>query len=198
MYSSKFDDQRSKLFVISNQQPDPVTSNQQPAIGNKKKWYAVYTKSRNEKKVAGLFAEAGIDFFLPLVRVLKQWSDRKKWVEEPLFRPYLFVHITQEEYFKVLSITGVVRYITFEGKAVEVPQNQIKAIKHYLNQDEDLTQSYEDLAIGDKIEIHKGSLQGLNGNLIEIKGKQKVKIEIESIGQSIYLTISKSYIKLKM
>jgi len=173
-----------------------VTSISQPTIGNKKKWYAIYTKSRNEKKVANSLEEAGIEIFLPLIRILKQWSDRKQWVEEPLFRPYLFVHITQEEYFEVLNITGVVRYITFEGKAVEVPQNQIKAIKHYLNKEEDPAQSYENLTIGDKVEIIKGSLHGLRGNLTEIKGKQKVKIEIESIGKSICLTVSKTYLKL--
>ena len=140
--------------------------------------------------------EAGIDTFLPLIKVLKQWSDRKKWVEEPLFRSYLFVYINQDEYYKVLSVTGVVKYITFEGKAVPVPEQQILAIKQFLNNEEDQFVSSESFKIGDQVEIFRGTLKGLLGNLVDIRGKQKVRIEIESIGQSIILTIPKSYLKV--
>ena len=140
--------------------------------------------------------EGGIDTFLPLIKVLKQWSDRKKWVEEPLFRSYLFVYINQDEYYKVLSVTGVVKYITFEGKAVPVPEQQIMAIKQFLNNEEDQFVSSESFKIGDQVEIFRGTLKGLLGNLVDIRGKQKVRIEIESIGQSIILTIPKSYLKV--
>jgi transcription antitermination factor NusG len=180
--------------MTSNKQPS--TSNQQPATSNQKKWYAIYTKSRNEKKVYALLEEAGIDTFLPLMKVMKQWSDRKKWVEEPLFRSYLFVRIKQDEYFKALSVTGAVRYITFEGKAAPVPEQQILAVKQFLDNEEDQTIFSEQFKIGDKVEIFRGTLKGLLGNLVDIRGKQKVRIEIESIGQSIILTIPKSYLKV--
>jgi transcription antitermination factor NusG len=140
--------------------------------------------------------EAGIDAFLPLQKTLKQWSDRKKWVEEPLFRSYLFVKIDPDAYYKVLGITGVVKYITFEGKAVPVPDQQILAIKQFLNNEADQLISEEDFQIGDKVEIYRGALKGLLGNLVDLQGKQKVRIEIESIGQSIVLTIPKSYLKM--
>ena len=140
--------------------------------------------------------EAGIDTFLPLMKVMKQWSDRKKWVEEPLFRSYLFVRIKQDEYHKVLSVTGVVRYITFEGKAAPVPEQQILAVKQFLDNEEDQTIFSEPFKIGDKVEIFRGILKGLLGNLVDIRGKQKVRIEIESIGQSIILTIPKSYLRI--
>ncbi len=140
--------------------------------------------------------EAGIEAFLPQQKILKQWSDRKKWVEEPLFRSYLFVLINQDEYYKVLNIIGVVKYITFEGKAVPVPDQQILAIKQFLNNEEDHFVSSDTFQIGDQVEISRGTLKGLLGNLVDIHGKQKVKIEIESIGQSIILTIPKSYLKI--
>jgi len=172
-----------------------VTSHQPPATSHQQKWYAIYTKSRNEKKVFALLEEAGIDTFLPLMKVLKQWSDRKKWVEEPLFRSYLFVRIKQDEYYRVLSVTGVVKYITFEGKAVPVPEQQILAIKQFLDNEEDQMIISDTFNIGDKVEIFRGALKGLLGNLLDIRGKQKVRIEIESIGQSIILTIPKNYLK---
>ena len=161
-----------------------------------KKWYAIYVRSRNEKKVNELLEKDDIDTYLPLLKTLKQWSDRKKWVEEPLFRSYLFVHISRPEYMRVLQTDGVVRFITFEGKPVPVPPRQILAIKQFLNKEEDPELVSGKFEVGDRVEIIRGSLKGLTGNLIDMRGKQKVKIEIESIGKSIFLTIPKSYLKV--
>ena len=165
-------------------------------VAGEKIWYALYTKSRNEKKAHSALVSSGIESFLPLIKNLKQWSDRKKWVEEPLFRSYLFVNITASEYYKVLGTYGVVRYITFEGKAVSVPPQQILAIKQYINAEEIIHKADTNFDVGDKVEIFRGSLKGLYGNLVKIQGKQKVRIEIESIGNSITLTIPQSYLRI--
>ena len=161
-----------------------------------KTWFAIYCRSRNEKKVNDLLQRDGIETYLPLLKSLKQWSDRKKWVEEPLFRSYIFVHISKTEYLKVLQSDGVVRFITFEGKPVPVPPQQILAIKQFLDKEENPEQFTDSFDIGDKVEIFRGSLKGLIGNLVDLRGKQKVRIEIESIGKSIILTIPKSYLKV--
>jgi len=187
--------------ATSHQKPapsdqSPVTSHQPPETSHQKTWYAIYVRSRNEKKVNLLLERDGIETYLPMLKTLKQWSDRKKKVEEPLFRSYLFVHIDKQEYMKVLQTDGVVRFITFEGKAVPVPRQQILAIKQFLNKEENPELLTGTFAIGDQVEIMRGSLKGLTGNLIDLRGKQKVKIEIESIGKSIYLTIPKSYLKV--
>ena len=94
-----------------------------------KEWFAIYVRSRTEKKVFKSLQDEGIESFLPLITRLKQWSDRKKKVEEPLFRSYLFVHINRKECAKVQKISGVVKFIKFENQAVTVPDNQILAIK---------------------------------------------------------------------
>ena len=164
--------------------------------GPEKRWYAVYTKSRNEKKAYAALIDAGIDAFLPVVKILKQWSDRKKWVEEPLFRSYLFVHITPKEYYPVLNIFGIVKYITFQGKAVEVPPGQILAIKQYIDAEDFSVETEKQFEVGNKVEIYRGPLMGLTGNLVRMKGNQKVRIEIESIGHSIVLTIPQSYLRV--
>ena len=75
-------------------------------IKDNKKWFAIYVKSRSEKKVFKLLEDIGIESFLPLITRVKQWSDRKKKVEEPLFRSYLFVNITLSDYYKVLNTAG--------------------------------------------------------------------------------------------
>ncbi len=161
-----------------------------------KSWFAVYVKSRTEKKVAIEFQKLGVDYFLPLIKELRQWSDRKKWIEAPLFRSYIFVQIEQKDYFKVLQAQGATRYITFEGKAVPIPPQQIEAIKYYLNGKDH--EAIDDTAWekGKKVEIISGSLSGLMGELVEVKGKHKIKVEIEAVGRTLLIEIKRN--KLRM
>ncbi len=161
-----------------------------------KLWYAVYVKSRAEKKVALEFKYEGISYYLPLVKRLKQWSDRKKWVEDPLFRSYIFVNIEQKDYFKVLQVPGTVKYITFEGRAVPVPEVQINAIKYYLEENDPENLDDSKWQEGIKIEIISGSMSGLTGELIEVRGKKTVKVEIEAIGGTLLIHVPKSKLKI--
>ena len=160
-----------------------------------KNWYAIYVKSRSEKKAALELTQRGIQNYLPLKKVLKQWSDRKKWVEEPLFRSYLFVHIDQQEYFDVLQAAGVVKYITFEGQAVSIPPKQIDAIRYFLEEKDFEETTFKDWKKGQSVEVVAGSLTGLTGKLIEFKGKHKLLVEIEAIGHSIHIQISKNQLR---
>jgi len=155
-------------------------------------WYAIYTFPRAEKKVYAELARNGISAYLPLLRTLRLWSDRKKWVEEPLFRSYIFVNISQNQYFEVLNTPGVVRYITFEGKAVPVPEKQIDAIRYYLADESDPFDflSNELPVPGTPVEIMRGPLKGLTGELVQIQGREKVRIQIDALGQFLNLTIS--------
>ncbi|MCF8229267.1 MAG: UpxY family transcription antiterminator [Bacteroidales bacterium] len=163
-----------------------------------KHWYAVYTKSRAEKMVDKLLNEKGIDRYLPLQRVLRQWSDRKKWVEEPLIRSYIFVNIANDrEYLNVLQTDGVVKFVTFAGKAAKIPEKQIDNIKLLLASEEDLEVTPEKFEPGMDIEVHAGPLKGLEGSLIELKGKNRVKVELEAIGQSILVEIPAVYLRKK-
>jgi transcription antitermination factor NusG len=161
-----------------------------------KVWYAVYCRSKAEKKAALELKLKGIDHYLPLVKRLKQWSDRKKWVEEPLFRSYIFVQILQKEYYEVLKNPHLVRYVTFEGKAVPIPEKQIEAIKLYLGETEPVSIDEIELLKGQKIEIIEGELIGLRGELIDVKGKQRVKVQIEVVGKSVVVHVPKSKLRV--
>ena len=162
-----------------------------------KKWYAIYVKSRNEKKVLKTLDDIGIESFLPLITKMKQWSDRKKKVEEPLFRSYIFVNIPLSDYYKVLNVNGVVKFICFEKKPVEVPANQIIAIQKYIA-DTDLHElEYEniDFKEGELVRIKSGQLKDLVGRFVKINGKHRVIIDIEAVGQSLPINISRSNIE---
>jgi transcription antitermination factor NusG len=161
-----------------------------------KKWYAIYVRSKSEKKVAIELEYANIEHYLPIVKVLKTWSDRKKWIEEPLFKSYVFVHIDQKDYYNAINVPNAVKYISFAGKAVVVPPEQIEAIKYFLNEKSPQMIDDVDLQKGMQVEIIVGSMTGLKGELVEVKGKNRVKIRIDVVNKSLTLQIPKSKLRL--
>src|SRR5476651_2450840 len=117
------------------------------------KWYPVYTHSRAEKKDYQALINKGVETYLPLHKQLKQWSDRKKWVEEPFIKSYLFVHIREREQTEVLMTKGVSRFIYFSGKVASMPDKQIDQLKLLMASPFDLEITEEDLQPGEKIKI---------------------------------------------
>jgi transcription antitermination factor NusG len=160
-----------------------------------KKWYAIYTRPRWEKKVAAGLDEKGITNYLPLVKTLKRWSDRKKWVQEPLFKSYIFVQVDAREYIPALQTPGAVNYVCFERKAVAIPPLQIEAIKSFVESGEDLLTDVPKLKIGDRVLIIRGALNGLEGVLVEYQQKHRVRIMIDGIQQSLHLNLPRSYLR---
>lgn len=159
------------------------------------RWYAVYTKPRNEKKVYNQLVEDGFECYLPLVRTLRVWSDRKKWKTLPLFPSYLFVHIHLNDYLKVLKTDGVVKFVRFADGPQPIPDKQIMAIKAYEKSGDIITEDDEEIIIGDKVEVVHGKFKGLFGNIAGIGRRKKVKIVVEGINHSVYLYIPKSFLK---
>jgi transcription antitermination factor NusG len=154
-----------------------------------KHWHAIYTKSRNEKRVAELLGQHGIEHYLPLMKKVRIWSDRKKIVELPLFSSYVFVYIDEKEYYECLKVPGIVKFISFEKKRVTIPDYQILAIRKYVETGEEMIPNEGDYTVGKRVKVTRGGLKGLEGRLSEVLGKQRVKVEIESIQKSLFLQI---------
>ena len=152
-------------------------------------WHAVYTSPRSEKKVLARLLEQEIEAYLPLQKKLRQWKDRKKWVEVPLINSYIFVKISPKEHLKVLNTVGAVRFIYFLGKAAIIPEWQINALKQLLETEKEIELSTENFNKGDKIKVISGTLIGMEGELISIKGNKKVIVRIDHIGYSISVNI---------
>jgi transcription antitermination factor NusG len=161
----------------------------------KKRWYAVYTKSRAEKKVLSELEFLGIDAYLPLTKQLRQWSDRKKWVEVPLISGYVFVFIGIKEHDMVLNIPGVAAYVRFEGKAAIIPDSQIDLIRRMLFQpDLSVEVVHERPLAGDKVEVTSGAMVGLRGTLLNYRGKQRVVVEISQMNLSLIIELPLSVV----
>ena len=154
-----------------------------------RQWHALYVRSRAEKKVLMQLEEMGMVAYLPLISKMKQWSDCKKRVDEPLFKSYVFVFSNAKEYIPILNVYGVLRFVTFEREAVVVPENQILAIKKFVEEydrgDEYKMRNTDELKEGQMVRIITGPMKGLKGRLESIENKRHLIVFIDVVGQYI-------------
>ncbi len=162
---------------------------QNPSDSNTFHWHALYTFPRFEKKVLKFLHDKGIIAYLPLQKKLRKWKDRKKWVEEPLFRSYIFVKVSEKEYYEAVNTQGIVKYVTFSGKAVKIPEIQMDALQRLVESDQEFVISIKKFKQGDKIRINKGPFAGFEGEMINYKGGKKMLIRFEQIGCSFLIEI---------
>lgn len=160
-----------------------------------KRWFAVYTRPRWEKKVYKLLQEKGIESYCPLNKVHRKWSDRVKLVEEPLFKSYVFVKVNEEEKTSVRMTHGVVNFVYWLGKPAIIKEKEIETIKRFLNDYYDVEVRSIDIQAGKKVLVQSGILMGKEGTVKKVMHK-KVEVIIESIGFALTAYIDKSKIVL--
>ncbi len=159
------------------------------------RWYALYTRSRHEKKVHAQLRDKKIESYLPLRNVLRKWSDRKKWVEEPLFRCYVFVHADPVTRFRALQTYGCVRYVTFNSQPAIVRDAEIETIRRVLRESPDV-EPCTGLSQGDIVEVVHGPLSGLRGRLEAIHNQQRLIVSIDSIRQALRFNVESMDVKV--
>ncbi len=181
-----------------------MTQKESPASGGIKtiktgssedKWYALYTRPRAEKLVYQRLVEEGIETFLPLQKTYRMWSDRKKLVEKPLLSSYIFVKTNNKNFPRVYKTNGVVKFVSFEGQPVSIPQNQIDNLRLLINSDAEIEVSFVKLSRGDNVEVISGSLIGLTGELIKIGSRNRVVVRIDRLDQNLILKIPKAFLR---
>ena len=158
------------------------------------KWYPVYTHPRNEKKACQALINKGVETYLPLHRQLKQWSDRKKWVEEPLIKSYVFVRIKEHDQTAVLQTKGISRFIYFSGKITSMPDRQIDELKLLMASPFEVEITEEDLQPGEKVLIKAGPLKGLTGEIVSYRSQKQLVLRLENLGYSIIIHVAASLI----
>jgi len=158
-------------------------------------WFAAYTRSRAEKAVARELEKQQINYYLPLYKTIRQWSDRKKKVEEPLIRSYIFVHITHKEYRRVLETSGVVNIVHFSGQPVPIPDWQIDNLKILLGAEIPIDHETREFTAGEEVCITRGQLTGLRGTVIYVKGKHKLVISINALNYNVTVDIDPAFVE---
>lgn len=160
-------------------------------IAEPRQWNVIYTHPRAEKRVNDRLIEEGIETYLPLYTTIRQWSDRRKKVELPLFNSYIFVHITTAERQTVLQVFGVSRFLYFLKKPAVVRPKEILAIKRFLNKTEGLKIRVEK---GEYVEIASGPMEGVYGKVIRV-GKDKLVLQIEQLNISLVAEVDKAQVR---
>lgn len=160
---------------------------------NERWWFALYTKPRSEFKAAEQIEKAGVQHYLPSVTKVKQWSDRKKKVTEPLLKGYIFIYANEKERIVSLEQYSVVRCITEGGRAAKIPEWQIDSLKKMLSTESDVLVK-EGLVPGVKIKIKEGPFEGVVGVLREIDNEKTLAVSIDLLNRSVIAHLPKESI----
>lgn len=157
-------------------------------------WYALYTKSRNEKKLADRLSLKGYEVYCPTQSVYKQWADRKKKVREVLFKSYVFVKFDIKQRVDVLQTPGAVALVTWLGKPALIRDEEIEAIENFLNDHQDVKVENLQFKEGEKLKVKAGSLQDNYGTLLR-QTKHKVYLQLDKLGMSLIAELPKSQVE---
>ncbi|MFH6937398.1 UpxY family transcription antiterminator [Flavobacterium sp. FlaQc-30] len=144
-------------------------------------WYVVYTKPKWEKKVAEKLTQIGIECYCPIITQVKQWSDRKKKVEVPLFNSYVFVQLKEGDRNSVFQIAGVVRYLFWLGKPAIVRDEEIKSIKDSLKATNIAEVSVSSIQVGDRIKLESGAFSNQSAIVQEVSNTHYILV-LEALG----------------
>jgi transcription antitermination factor NusG len=162
-----------------------------------RKWLVFYTKSRHEKKVKDLLIRKGFEVFLPMQKVMRQWSDRKKKVEVPLFNSYIFVFESEDKIQQILQAPGISWNIRHNDKPAVLREEEMEVIQRFLSSGFFVeTDSAQSLRAGDTVEVIDGALKGLRGSVIHSSAGDKFSVLLESIQQNIIVTVDSVALKI--
>src|SRR6201997_2684875 len=172
----------------------PITIDSEPsslaedALHSEMLWYAGYTASRHEKRVAEHFAQRGVEHFLPLYETIHRWNNGRHRVQLPLFPGYIFVRIALRDRLRVIEVPGFVRLVGFNSLPHPLPEADINKMKEALNKGV-LAEPYPYLTVGTRVEIRNGPMQGMTGILLRRQNKCRVVISVDLIMRSMIVEV---------
>lgn len=158
-------------------------------------WYAVYTKPRWEKKVAELLTRKRIENYCPLNKVVRQWHDRKKVIEEPLFTSYVFVNVTDMEQAEVRKTDGIINFVYWLGKPAVIRPSEIEVIRDFLEDYRNVQLEKIRVNPKDVVRIVRGPLIGQEGNVLEVYN-QKAKVYLPSLGYCLVADLNRDNLEV--
>jgi transcription antitermination factor NusG len=154
-----------------------------------KYWTAFYTKPRNEKKSAERLSSKGFEVYCPTTTVVKQWSDRKKKVKEPVFSSYIFARVDEADRQAIILDPSIVSSVFWLKKPVKIREVEIQAIKDFLNDFAQVKSVNLDITRGDRAVINAGPLRGEEGIVRERRG-DKVLLQLNGLGLGLQAEVA--------
>jgi transcription antitermination factor NusG len=156
-----------------------------------RKWLAIYTRPRWEKKVNQLLTEKGLESYCPLNKVRRKWSDRVKVIQEPLFKSYVFVKVSDLDRTAVRMTNGAINFVYWDGKPAVIKDKEIAAIRRFLDEYENVEARQVNLKVDQRVRITNGSLMDQEGKVLDVRHKT-VKVAIDSLGYILVANIQRS------
>ena len=154
-------------------------------------WYAVYTYSRHEKRVADFLHGSQVDCFLPVYKSVRRWKDRQKQLDLPLFPSYVFVHIPIQHRLRVLTAPGVVEIVSVNGKPVPLPEFEIDRLRSGGGSAKNF-EPHPYLKTGRRVRVRYGAMAGMEGILVRRKEKLRLVLSVELIQRSVALEVDEA------
>lgn len=165
-------------------------------MSSESNWFVLYTAPRAEKKVAQRLDENGLETYLPMIEELRQWSDRKKKVQRPLFNGYLFVRTERSRLWEALQVQGAVKFVNFSGDHAVVRDAEIAAIRRIVETGVAVEVDTSDIAPGEQVKIIGGPLQGFEGECIQKGNQDFFIIRVPSIHQTVMVNIPAKFLQI--
>src|ERR1700687_1549521 len=174
-------------------QTHPESTSPVPPLGlfpEGSNWYAVHTMARHEKRVAAQCQEKRICTFLPLLRQVHRWSDRRSIVEVPLFSCYAFVRVVQavEERLKILRTRGVLGFVGSERQGTPIPDAQVESLRKAISKNVPCL-PHPFITSGKRVRIRGGALDGVQGILLRQGGDQSLVVSVELVQRSVSIQV---------
>ena len=163
---------------------------------NEPRWFAVYTRHKAEKVVARLLTSKKIESYLPICKRVRKYDRKVRIFELPLISGYVFVKIIKAEYVTVLETENVVNFVKFARNLIAISDREINILRR-VTDDETIEIALEKTTFvqGDRVKIAHGNLYGLEGTLVSAQGKNKLLVELENLGYTLYLTVNSSLLE---
>ncbi|NSL86189.1 UpxY family transcription antiterminator [Chitinophaga sp. Mgbs1] len=160
-------------------------------------WYLIYTMPRHERKVVSQLKEYDVECFFPTCKSVRQWNDRKKTIELPLFPSYVFVKLSSiEEFYYGQQVSGATGYVRFGKQFARMEEHQIAQIQMVAQHGEDVRVSKETFSTGQKLVITKGPLSGLSCEVVHVDQMKKILVRVDLLQRNILIRFKPEYLSV--
>ncbi len=173
-------------------------NNESSHLNKIKNWYVLYTRPNAEKRAGLDLQKIGFESYVPLQKELRHWKDRKRWVETPLFKSYVFIKSDNKERERAFKVNGILRYVSFNGQIAKLKEEEIEKIRLLCKSESRITIDFNNLEIGQNVLICEGPLMGLRAKLVNIKKHSKIKIYIEGLSCFASILLDTQKVKIQL
>lgn len=161
-----------------------------------RKWYVVVSRTIHYKKAAAALGKLGLSFYLPLQRQLHYWSDRKKWINVPILSPYIFLFTNDTERKLLFESSGFFSFVSLQGQPVTVKQEEVDKVKFLCDYSSNMKMELQPVKKGDRVEVAKGPLLGMNGYAVQENGKHRFLVQILGLGQFASVDVDSTWLRV--